>query len=148
MRPFHLRGGQPHTPEANPWGSGNKVRSLGVLPLVPPTGSARWQRPSLHRPLRGKFAGFPVTTTLCDPLAPFRRASLPSLGDTKRCVGAFAPSGPERPTAGQGFVIRSPRPEIIRLERLRVSQVPGEPWCVYALLSDPGGPTDQACTAR
>ena len=27
----------------------------------------------------------------------------------------------------------------VRLETIRVSQVPGAPWCVYALFFDPGG---------
>ena len=113
MQPFNLCKGQVHTPDAIPWGYGDRIRSLDVLPLVPPMGSARRPRPSLHRPLRGEFTGFFGTMTRCDSLPPFRRASLPSLGDTRRCVGTFAPSGPEHSTAGRGFVSRSPLPATV-----------------------------------
>jgi len=51
---------------------------------VPPAGSARWQRPSLHRVLRGEFPGFDGTTALCDSLGPSRRTRLPSPDNTMR----------------------------------------------------------------
>jgi len=47
-----------------------------------------------------------------DFLRPSRRTSLPSLGDTMRCACRFAPSGPRRTTAGQGFIFRSPLPDL------------------------------------
>ena len=97
--------------------------SLTGIPLPSP-GSLRFRFPCFHG-----------TMKMCDSLGPSHRASLPSLGDTRRCVGAFAPSGPERPTAGQGFVIRSPPPDSFRLETLRVSQGSwGIPLCLCPVL--------------
>jgi hypothetical protein len=86
-------------------------KASACFPLVPPAGSVRWQRPSLPWVLRGKFPSFDGTMTLCDSLGPSRRAALPSLGDTLRRACRFAPCGPGRPTAGLGFVGRSPHPE-------------------------------------
>jgi hypothetical protein len=79
-----------------------------VLPLVPPAGSARWQRPFLHRVLRGAFPGCDGTRALCDSLGPWHHPRLPSRGATRRWVCSCAPSGPGHPTGGQGFVLRSP----------------------------------------
>ena len=87
---------------------------------------------------RSRFPCFDGTMEMCDSLRLSRRASLPSLGDTMRCVCRFAPVGPRRQTAGQGFVIRSPLPEIIAWKQFRASQVPGESSCAFALFSDPG----------
>jgi hypothetical protein len=109
-----------------------------VLLLVPPTGSARRPRPSLHRLLRGEFAGFPGTMTRCDSLPPFRRASLPSLGDTRRCVGTFAPGGPERPTAGQGFIFRPPLPDFYAWRWSGPPRFPESPHCPFAMFFDAG----------
>ena len=98
---------------------------------------AGWQRPSLHWVLRGEFPSFDGTMALCDYLCPSRRASLPSLGDTLRCACCFAPSGPGRPTAGLGFVIRSPCRKDTQgdkqgLPGSRTTRYP------YALFFDPG----------
>lgn len=82
-----------------------------MLPLVPPAGSARRQRPSLRRVLRGEFPGFDGTMTLCDSLSPSRRARLPSPDATLRRACRFAPGGSGRSTAGLGFISRSPLPE-------------------------------------
>jgi len=101
--------------------------------LLPSPGSPRY-----------RFPCFDGTMKMCDSLRPSHRASLPSLGDTRRCVCRFAPSGPERQTAGQGFVIRSPLPDEDAWRRSGPPKVPGEPACVYALFSDPGGPAYQA----
>ena len=138
MQPFNLRKGQLHTPDAIPWGYGDRMRSLDVLLLVPPMGSARRPRPSLHRPLRGEFTGFYGTMTRCDSLPPFRRASLPSLGDTRRCVGTFAPSGPEHSTAGRGFVSRSPLPATVAWRWSGPPRFPGSPQCPFAMVFDAG----------
>jgi hypothetical protein len=100
--------------------------SMTGIPL-PSTGSPRY-----------RFPCFSGTMKMRDSRRPSHRASLPSLGDTRRRVGRFAPSGPERTTAGPGLVIRSPRPEKKRLETIRASQAPGEPRCADALFSDPG----------
>ena len=88
--------------------------------------------------LRSRFPGFSGTMEMCDSPCPSRRASFPSLGDTLRRACRFDPDGPGRPTAGQGFVSRSPLPATCRRETSGASQVPGESWCAYALLSDPG----------
>ena len=109
-----------------------------MLPLVPPAGSVRRQRPSLHRVLRGEFPGFHGTMALCDALRPSRRTRLPSPDNTLRRACRFAPGGPGRPTAGLGFVTRSPLPGKYAGRLFRASQVPEESLCAYALLSDPG----------
>jgi hypothetical protein len=87
-------------------------------------------------PTKKSCVPFSSSPTSCAPLAALRclRLAIP-------CAAAcgFAPSGPGRPTAGQGFVARSPLPGITHMEASRTSQVPGEPLCSYAVLSDPGG---------
>ena len=143
--------GRPNTPDANPWGYGDRLRSLEVLRLVPPRGSARRPRPSLHRLLRGEFAGFHGTRARCDSLPPFRRASLPSLGDTMRCACRFAPGGPGRSTAGQGFVFRSPSPDVYAGRRAGPPRFLGNPLVPTPCSSTPAGPTHQAtvqCSRR
>ena len=97
--------------------------SSGFPTLVPQAGTPL----PLDRVLRVEFPGCIGTMRVCDSLGPSRRARLPSLDDTLRRACRFAPVGPRRPTAGQGFVIRSPRPEIIRKETSSASQVPGKP---------------------
>ena len=114
---------------------------------APPVSPGRIRK-SLPRVLRGEFPCFHGTMKMCDSLRPSRRASLPSLGDTMCCACRFAPVGPERQTAGPGFVLPVPAAGMIHMETTRVSQVPGEPCCAYALFSDPGGPTYQALTVR
>jgi hypothetical protein len=59
----------------------------------------------------------------------------------------FAPVSPGRTTAGQGFSFRSPLPDEKRLETIRVSQVPEEALCAYALFFDPGGTDTPGLTA-
>jgi hypothetical protein len=63
----------------------------------------------------------------CLPLAALRCASL---GDTTRCVGLFAPNGPERTTVGQGLVFRYPQPDHARGE---VQGVPSS-WGILVCL--------------
>ena len=134
--------GRPNTPDANPWGYGDRLRSLEVLRLVPPRGSARRPRPSLHRLLGGEFAGFHGTRARCNSLPPFHRAALPALGDTRRCVGGFAPVGPERPTAGQGFVCRSPLPARSAWRRSGYPKFLENLPCLFALFLDAGRTAD------
>ena len=82
---------------------------------------------------------------MCDSLRPSRRASFPSLGNTRRCACRFAPCGPARLTAGLGFVSRSPLPAQIRLETTRVSQGSWRTPIVSLPCSQtPAGPTHQA----
>ena len=66
---------------------------------------------------RSRFPCFNGTMEMCDSLRLFRFASFPSRGDTMRCACRFAPVGPRRQTAGQGCIIRSPRPAIIAWKR-------------------------------
>ena len=49
----------------------------------------------------------------------------------------FRSNRPRRQTAGQGGVTRSPS-GMCRLETTRVSQVPRQPFCPFALFYDPG----------
>jgi hypothetical protein len=105
-----------------------------VLPLVPLGGSARRQRPSLPWLLRGEFASFNGTMALCDSRCPSRRASLPSLGDTLRCACRFAPGGPGHPTAGLGFVVRSPRPDHAAGKQAGPPRFPDNPMSLCPVL--------------
>jgi hypothetical protein len=108
-----------------------------VLPLVPPAGSARRQRPSLPWVLRGEFPSFNGTTALCDALCLSRRASLPSLGDTLRRAWRFAPNGPGHQTVGLGF---KSGPHFRTLPQGSKQGLPGSRTtrCPFALFFDPG----------
>ena len=53
-------------------------------------------------------------------------------------VMSFRSRRPRTPTAGQGFMLRSPLPDMVAWRRPRISQVPEESLCAYALLFDPG----------
>ena len=86
--------------------------------------------PSTGSP-RSRFSCFIGTMKMCDVLHPSRRASFPSLGDTMRCGLRFAPCGSGRPTAGQGFVIRSPLPD--RSTHGGVQDLPGS-WGTLVFL--------------
>ena len=88
---------------------------------------------------RSRFPCFNGTMKMCDSLRPSRRASLCFAWQYQVLRLSFAPCGPGRTTAGLGFVIRSPLPEELHLETVRVSQVPGKPCCTYAVFFDPGG---------
>ena len=115
------------------------MRSLSVLLLAPPRGAAA----SASLPSTGssasEFPGFPGTMKACDFLGPSRRASL-------SCAWRYHPvrlssSLPRGPTPAGGLELWAwqLRANGYGLEIRRTSQVPGEPWCVYALFSDPGG---------
>ena len=54
-----------------------------------------------------------------------------------RVRSSFAPGGRERAASGPGLFNRVPLPALVRGDD-QVSQVPGEPPCVHAPLSDPG----------
>jgi len=71
---------------------------------------------------------------MCRLPASFRRASLPSRGNTMRCVCRFAPVGPGRQTAGQGCIIRSPRPETCAWKRSGSPRFLGNPLCLCPVL--------------
>jgi hypothetical protein len=144
VRSFNLRQ-RPTVPLGHyPPGYGDRVRSLSVLPRVPPAGSIRQQRPSLPRVLQGAFPGFDGTTALCDSLGPWHHPSLPSRGATRRRVCAFAPSGPEHQTAGRGFVSRFPSPAIDAWRPSGPPKFLENPRVPMPCSSTPAGPTHQA----
>jgi hypothetical protein len=86
-------------------------------------------------PTKKSCVPFSSSPTSCAPLAALRclRLAIPCAAD---CV--FAPGGPGRPTAGQGFKTGPHCRLLVRMEAFRTSQVPGEPSCSYAVFSDPG----------
>jgi hypothetical protein len=57
---------------------------------------------------RSRFPCFNGTMKMCDSLRPSRRVSFCFAWQYQVLRLCFAPCGPERPTAGQGFIIRSP----------------------------------------
>jgi hypothetical protein len=101
------------------------------------------QHPSLHRVLGGEFPGFHGTMALCDSLGPWRRASFPSLGATRRCACGFAPDGPGHEAAGQGFVTGSPRPEVNVWRPSGPPKFPENPRVPMPYSPTPAGPTRQ-----
>jgi hypothetical protein len=105
-----------------------------------PHGLRPSQRPFLHRVLRGEFPGFPGTTALCDSLYLSRRTRLPSPDDTLRCACRFAPGGPGRPTAGLGFVSRSPPPAKSAGRHAGSPRFPGSPVVPSPCSPTPAGP--------
>ena len=99
----------------------------------------------LHRVLRGEFPCCIGTMRVCDSLCPSHRAWLPSLGDTMGCACRFAPCGPERPTAGRGFSIRSPyRKKQCPWRQSGPPRFPRNPCVPTPCSSTPAGPTRQA----
>jgi hypothetical protein len=106
--------------------------------MFPPNGSAtRRPLPSAGSPRDG-FPGFHGTMERSDSLPPSRRASLCFAWRYHEGRRWFAPAGPERVTGRPGLDDPVPRPDKHR-GGCRASQVPGEPWCAYALFFDPGG---------
>ena len=57
---------------------------------------------------RSRFPCFTGTMKMCDSLRPSRHASFCFAWQYQVLRLCFAPCGPERPTAGRGFIIRSP----------------------------------------
>jgi len=103
--------------------------SMTGIPL-PSTGSPRY-----------RFPRFNGTMKMRDSRRPSHRASFPSLGDTRRCACRFAPSGPERTTAGLGFVIRSPLPENNAWRRSGPPKFLGNPYVPSPCSWTPASPT-------
>jgi hypothetical protein len=116
-------------------------------PPVAPRRGRSSQRPSLHWVLRGEFPSFSGTMALCDSLCPSRRASLPSLGDTLRCACGFAPGGPGHQTAGLGFIIRSPLPDIAARRQPGPPRFPDNPLSLCPVLRPRQDRTRQAIAA-
>jgi len=92
----------------------------------------RFHDPTPRFPPRGPGGPVPAlpryyqgATTSCRPS---RRASLPSLGGTTRCVLAFAPTAPKRNGGGPGVPsLRRPPETDWSGGDDRISQVPGRP---------------------
>jgi len=103
--------------------------------------------PSTGSP-RSTFPCFNSTMEMCDVLRPSRRTRFPSRGDTRRCVGAFAPVGPERTTAGLGFIIRSPLPDLFAWRRSGPPKFLENPCVPMPCSSTPAGPNAPGHTAR
>jgi len=109
----------------------------GIVPLrrsairrpLPSTGSRR-----VSSPASSVLRGVPT------PCRPSRRTSLPSLGGTALCARRSLPSPAERGRRRPGDLCQPASPRSgSACGGGRASQVPGEPHCVHALLSDPGG---------
>src|SRR5438552_508674 len=117
--------------------------------MFPPNGSAtRRLRPSAGS-LRVGFPGLVSTMRRSDSLRTFSpRLVCASLGDTipRRLYSLH--SGPTTAAWGRGpSGLAVPlRQQLSRWSR-RASQVPGEPWCAYAVFFDPGE-TDSARPLR
>jgi hypothetical protein len=117
--------------------------------LFPPSGSAtRRPRPSAGFPRVG-FPGLAGTMRRSDSLRTFSpRFVCASLGDTIPRRLCSLRSGPTTTTWGQGpSGTAVPRRRSMSRWSRRASQVPGEPWCAYAVFFDPGE-TDSARPLR
>jgi hypothetical protein len=100
-----------------------------------------WHFLSSPGSLRVWFPGFNGTTKCSDLLRLSRQARLPSPGDTLRCVCRFAPVGPERRPRAWGSSSGPHCRTVYAGRQLRISQVPGQPLCSFALFFDPGRTT-------
>ena len=120
----------------------------GDLGRFPANGSvARHSLPSTGSP-RSECPGVSGTMKCSDVLRPSRRASLPSLGATMRCVGRFAPIGPARTTVGRGFVIRSPLPDFFAWRRSGPPRFLENPGVLMPCSLTPAGPNAPGHTVR
>ena len=112
------------------------VSRLGVPVIVPSPGSlTRHPFPSTGSPGVGSPASS-VPWSAPTPGRPSRRASFPSLGGTVRALDLRSRDG-ERAVPRPGLFNRGPRPALSHGDD-QASQVPEEPSCVHAPLSDPG----------
>jgi len=108
----------------------------GIVPL---------RRSAIRRPLPSTGSlrvGSPASPVLRDapiPCRPSRRTSLPSLGGTELRSLVRSRRRPNATAAGQGFGWPGDPSFRVSCGGGRASQVPGEPHCAHALLSDPGG---------
>jgi hypothetical protein len=84
------------------------------------------------------FAGFTGTMRRCDSLLPSGTLPFWFALPYRDVRLSFAPADPARVIGRPGVRDPVPMPDLRRGER-RASQVPGEPRCVYAMFSDPGG---------
>ena len=108
----------------------------GIVPLrrsairrpLPSTGSRR-----VGSPASAVVRGAPT------PCRPSRRTSLPSLGGTDLRSLVRSRRQPNAPPQARGFRLPGDPSFRVLCGGGRASQVPGEPQCVHALLSDPGG---------
>jgi hypothetical protein len=105
--------------------------------IFPSKSSMLWRPlPSLGSPGEGS-PNSPVLWSAPTPCHPSLWASLPSPSDTAERLIVRSEA---RPSAARLGPVESPAPPSGYLGGDdRVSQVPGEPQCVHALLSDPGG---------
>src|SRR5438552_8184525 len=109
------------------------------------TGLRPSRRSAIRRPLPSTGSlrvGSPASPVLRDaptPCRPSRRTSLPSLGGTDLRLLVRSRRRPSATAAGQGFGLPGDPSFRVSCGGGRASQVPGEPHCEHALLSDPGG---------
>src|SRR5437879_9159355 len=126
------------------------VSGFGVPVIFPSHGSmTRHPLPSAGSPGVGSPASA-VLRHAPSPGRPSRRTSFPSLGGTARARPSL-PGTANAPPPGPGLLNRVPVPALSRGDD-QVSQVPGEPPCVHAPLSDLGelftpGPTGRVDAA-
>ena len=115
------------------------VSDPDISAIVPP------RRSAIRRPLPSTGSlrvGSPASPVLRDaptPCRPSRRTSLPSLGGTELRSLVRSRRRPNATAAGQGFGWPGDPSFRVSCGGGRASQVPGEPHCAHALLSDPGG---------
>jgi hypothetical protein len=101
--------------------------SMASIPL-PSAGFPRYRFPFVNG-----------TMGMCDFLRPFRRTSLSFVWRYHALRLSFRSCRPKAPDRRPGMRDPVPSTGHGRMETFRTSQVPGEPSCVYALFSDPGG---------
>src|SRR5262249_25597526 len=116
----------------------DKVLRLGVLALFPDNGSVT--RPPLPSAgsSRDEFPDFRGTMKGSDPCRPVSpcscaRPAIPSLRRRLR-----SPRARRGPGGQEVWGSAPPQADLVYEGERQVSPVPGEPWCVFALFSDPG----------
>jgi len=87
---------------------------------------------------RNPFPCFVGTMERSDTLPPLSPRFLVSLGDTCPCACVRCSLPARRRPAARSFAVRQLHASCCRAGNGRASQVPGGPWCAYALFSDPG----------
>ena len=89
--------------------------------------------------LRYRFPWCNGTMKMCDSRRPSHRTSFCFVWRYQAARLSFRSRRSSTHNRGPGVQHPVPTTGHVRLETFRVSQVPGVPWCVYALFSDPGG---------
>src|SRR6516164_6141772 len=112
--------------------------------MFPSNASTTWHSLPSTGSFWGKFPCFRGTMECSELLRPSRRPSLPSGHATMRCACDFAPGGPGRQAAGQGFVVRSPLPERNAWRRSGTPRFLGNPPVSLPCSATPAGPIRQA----